>query len=380
MNALSFQYSNEEQEQRFLETIHSLRFLEGCFFDILFALKEKKLNETPLYREVFAIIQDIKNYRNVLTQGENRNESDSIVEIYNQEFVYIKEKFDLVIKGNQPIWTEKTNVTSIQDYKTRLAIYQKQVVLGAEKELAKERRRWLLKYFYTTARWDFLTISEQNSVREKVDTLIASWKWEQSEQIDHTYQRDIRALKISKVPNIFLEKDLSVEHIQGIRKFLNDPNIGRLEKAQISHDLRKVYWTRALNDAIYLWKEEYIDVFSPEFDFFRITNIASYSNVKNNYARIEVSLRKKWEPITQKKTFFTDLTEFVRWSKIKFHNHDWEYCEKLSLIDFKKHENTAKNTQKSISNWVIPQEEKKWFLSKISNVKNKVTSFFKNIF
>lgn len=360
--------TGKKVDSSLIETNNMLRFYEWSFFDLLNVLKKEKFDNSSTYKQLYALVLDLRGLRQTILSWFKGDNIEQILKMYKDEYIYFKEKVDLLL--NKKLENTKNNiwnVVSIADYKKRIWIYEQAIIDTREKEQARERRQKLLKFFYSSTQGNFLTLREQNLVRDKVDDLMESTKWQSDAKNDANYKKDIMSLRVSKVPDLFLGKWLSVPHVEWIRKFLNDDTVSRVEKAQVSHDLRKVYWNRALNDAIYLeaWSE--VQAFSPEFDTFVINKISPNIAWKKNYARLEVTQKKKWSNFIEKKVYFTDLSEFVRWTKIKLHNHDGLYVEMLSLIDFKKSKTSLeKNEQKNESFF--------W------KVKNKVKSFFKNIF
>lgn len=376
MNSIAYKNSQND-DINFWEKIEKLRFLEWWFFDVLLSLKESQKHNNIFYKEVFWIIQESRTYRDMLKIKWNRENIDYIIEIFTQELAYIQETIKYIDKFESNI----VDFSFISNFVKRISWYRK-MYHDSEKELEdKKRRLKLLDYFQTSTTWEFRTLREQNLVRHKVDSMVSVVK---NDENYTNYKEDILAIKKEPLPSFLDAKNLSISHIQWIKNILNSPNTSREEKAKLSLDLRKTFWSKASNDAIYLSQDEFMDVYSPEFDFFRISKITTYKSVKNN-TRLEVHFRKKWDTKAKKWVLFTDLSEFVRWTKIKFYDFNWNYNEKLSLIDYKKWSNIKQdivpqntNINSSMDNKIEEKkEEKKWFFS---NVKDKVKWFFGKFF
>lgn len=359
--SLHYNYA-QNQEDIYLNSIKTLSFLEEELKKMLFTLKDKELTHDPLYTKVLLLIQDVKT---LLREWRQDNFIDLVL-LYTDEFNLIKSKVSFLLLFNTSS-DENSNVVSLDEYKRWLAFLKSRDFSHDEKNEQGVRRKKLLKAFYTSSSWSFLSLSDQEKVKNRVNAIMSIPQWEIWSNDDNNYRRDVMSLKHSKIPDIFLNKELPPWYALWIKNFLSDPRVNRYEKAQVSHDLRKIYGTQSLNDAIFLWKDEYIDVFSPEFDFFRIINTTPHNIVKNKWWKIEVLVRKKWENRTIKKVYFAHLYQFVRWTKVDLCDENWEICDKLFLIDFKKSLN-QKNPKK---------EEKKWLFS---NIRWKINSFFKNIF
>lgn len=352
----------QNQEDIFLNSIKTLLSLEDDLRKMLFTLKDKELTHGPLYAKVFLLIQDIK----TLQKESKQSNFVDLVLLYTDEFNLIKSKVSfLLIFNTSP--DETSNVVSLEEYKKWLSFLKSRDFLYVEKNEQGVRRKKLLKAFYTSSSWSFLSLSQQEKVKDRVNTVMSIPQWEIWTNDDDNYRRDIMSLKHSKIPDIFLQEELPIWYVKGIKNFLNDPRVNRYEKAQVWHDLRKIYGTQSLNDAIFLWENESIDVFSPEFDVFKILHITPQNIVKNKWGKIECLVKKKWENRTVKKVYFVDLSQFVRWTKVDLYDDTWKKSDILSLIDFKK----------SLNPEMPKKEEKKWFLS---NISWKIHSFFKNIF
>lgn len=377
MNSISYKNIQSDEDIEFWKKLEKLRFLEWGFFNVLMNLKENQKNNNIFYKEVFSIIQESRTYRDTLKRTWNRENIDFIIEVFSQELDYIVTSVENIDKFEGNL----LDFTFISNFVKRISWYRK-MFNESEKEIEdKKRRVKLLDYFQTSTDWEFRTLKEQDWVRKRVDSLVSVIT---NDENYSNYKEDLLAMKKEPLPTFIKDKNISLSHIQWIRNILNDPNTTREEKAKLSLDLRKTFGSSAANDAIYLSQNEFIDVYSPEFDFFRISKITTYKSVKNN-TRMEVYFRKKWDLKAKKWVLFTDLSEFVRWTKIKFYDFNWNYYDKLSLIDHKKWTNDNQNI--TILNWnIIPQtknnveekkQEKKWFFS---NVKDKVKWFFGKFF